>query len=118
METALNPYYAAMQQCGARQILVYFQPFLPIIRKRLNCSCKAIASGRLKSFSPDSSALRDQHFGRIVKALAALRAAAQRLVNRIGIARATPRGFAQFAFADGIADADIHRRLPKSSTRV
>ena len=86
-------------------------------RKCISCTCKALASGGLQSFGGGLGAFFDQQFGRLVKALAALRAAAERFVNGIGIARATARRFAQFAVTDGIADANIHRRLPVAPTR-
>ena len=49
------------------------------------------------------------HLVGFLEALAALRSLAEFRVKRLGIAGQDLRGIAQLGFADGIADADIHR---------
>lgn len=109
--------YALQMQARASPDFLEFLRLLTVIRKCADCTCKALASGGLQTFGASLRAFFDQQFGRLVKALAALRAAAQCFVNGIGITRAASRRIAQFAFADRIADANVHRRLPVSSNR-
>jgi hypothetical protein len=52
--------------------------------------------------------LLDQDLGRLVQTLRALRALAERSVNRVSIAGAATRGAAQIGFPYGIADANVH----------
>lgn len=70
-------------------------------------------SGRLK-IGPCTEAFLDQQFRCFIKALTALRLLAKTGINGIGIAAAPARCSPQVGFPDGIADADIHRRLRSS----
>ena len=72
-----------------------------------SCSCEPFASGR--DAVADPLALIDDDIGRLIQALAALRDFAERSVNRVNITAMRPRGFAQFAVSDRIADTDVHR---------
>lgn len=79
---------------------------------RMSCN-RGKPSGRFGAARP----LLDQDFGRIVKALAALRAFAKRLVDLVSPTAAAPRGIAQGCFPDGIADANVHWVAPIESAR-
>ena len=58
-----------------------------------------------------------RNFVGIIEALPALGALAEVSVNRLGVTGAAQGRSAEFAFPNGIADADVHARLlPTSKT--
>lgn len=82
-----------------------------IEKRRNSANCKRFSNacppsggkwlaGRLTLF-------KHYHVG-IVEALAAIGPLAQRCITSLGISRRMPRNMPQFAFADGVADTDIH----------
>ena len=55
----------------------------------------------------------------VLEALAALRCLAEASIDRFGISLHAMRGAAEFALADGIADADVHfRRISGTSATL
>jgi hypothetical protein len=76
--------------------------------------CGSLATGLLHArHGPSAEAFLDQDFGSFIKALTALGLFAQTFVHGIDIARASAGAGAEIAFADGIADADVHPSAPK-----
>ena len=74
---------------------------------RLRSSRSRCASGQRHYLDLGRETFLDQDFRSLVKALPALRLAAERTVNGVDITGAGKRGLAQVAFTDGIADADV-----------
>lgn len=75
-----------------------------------------IASSNQTWAAVELALLGEQLVG-LIEALAALRLFAERGVDLLSAAWQPPRGMAQFAFADGIADADVHDALLMRMTR-
>ena len=95
-----------------------FSQFYGLVASTIGETYDRLALGWLKPCGARAHAFFDQQFSGIVKALATLRPAPKGFVNGVRIAGTAPGSLAQLAFADGIADADIHRRLPLASTHL
>ena len=78
------------------------------------CECFA-GSGDERGLAVQMPFFGQQHIG-ILKALAALRDLAERSVDGFRVTIAQPRRAAEFAFPDGVADANVHGRLQFSES--